>query len=766
MKKCNQSSTRENRWARILLLIILLFSFITGSPFAQHKTLLNSVSSENQVPFANVIKTYRVPWWGTEGSVRSRSMYGVINIDNGKLSVRHAMLEGTKLGDFRLPYWPIEGFISIVSESAELSHQGSIILTNAGKRDTIPFRIGDEKNRYIRTEAGMKRVEEGFELAQISNGEVLKVTNNGSSSPIFMEYFFIIYKNSTTIPVIVRATNKSDQTIQDAIVQVSYSQDFNWSSFGVSSTKNYQPLIAPTKGESKNFFAFSSGMQRGFEFNQVNGCVLSYFVNNDLNDWKVTIYNTATTLAPGASMVFQYNLRVIDKPLVQTLENKSVSKKEFEKFVFIKMKPTFDSRASINPEGRVTIHEVIQNINKPKIRGLNLRTDFAHAFDDLGTLKEWGGNLVITNMMNPEEGKRVIERGHGLGMEMFISGAGGFMNGSPKFDRFFATNPKPNEFPDSYGQDEDHYYWFGVKPTINFETNFGKKMSSATLKDKATYWSQCFVEKWRKVLANVREHDPDGNVWFYCPSPGVANIEPLDFYDLFFSEVSKLGDALTVFPFYYGVEYNQIEYMMHRWKNAGIHRVVFLPMSDFMTRPSQFLRAITAARRGGSDGTCGFAFMVGREVSGKEWQWKSVMLAAQANFPTPELNAYCFIEEPAELVEELAVSDVNIYSSKSDTVDFLKRLEKMLPGHVQWINGLPEKLPQEGQIHVIVGDDKLLDQSKWVYDVHQQNPGAQKGVLQMSGTVVRLNGSDLIGLKNAEKLFLRFAELAKAEGIH
>src|SRR3972149_5463785 len=85
-------------------------------------------------------------------------------------------------------------------------------------------------------------------------------------------------------------------------------------------------------------------------------------------------------------------------------------------------------------------------------------------------------------------------------------------------------------------------------------------------------------------------------------APGIAHIDPLDYYDVFFRKIAELGKPLTVFPFYYGVEYNQPEYMVRRWKDAGVHRVVFLPMRGFLTRPSQFIRAITAARRGQADG--------------------------------------------------------------------------------------------------------------------------------------------------------------------
>ena len=105
------------------------------------------------------------------------------------------------------------------------------------------------------------------------------------------------------------------------------------------------------------------------------------------------------------------------------------------------------------------------------------------------------------------------------------------------------------------------------------------------------------------MLEDVRKHAPSGGVWFYAPSPGMANVDPLDYYDIFFREIAGLGEPLTVFPFYYGIDYTQAEYMMRRWKDAGVHRAVFLPMRGFMSKPSQFVRAIhrRAPRTSGRD---------------------------------------------------------------------------------------------------------------------------------------------------------------------
>jgi len=434
------------------------------------------------------------------------------------------------------------------------------------------------------------------------------------------------------------------------------------------------------------------------------------------------------------------------------------------KFKFAKLKPVEVKNAPVSEEGKITISDVILNLNKPKVRGLNLRAGLSNALADLETLKDWGCNLVITDMATPDETRKVVRRGHQYGMEMFMPGEGSYSSGlPPSFDSFFKTKPGPEEYPDAYGQDEDHYYWYPVKPTINFKAEFGKIMSEASLEEKVIYWSRCFVDKWEKTLENVRAHDPNGDIWFYMPAPSVANIDPFDYYDRFFNEISKLNDFLTVLPFYYGTDYNQIEYMVRRWKAADVKRVVFLPMRWYMAKPSQFIRAITAARRGGADGSCGFNFAVVEEEPGAEWQWKSVMLAAQANFPTPELNAYCFIEEPAELLEILAKKDLVVVSDEPDEGKFVQKLRELLPGEVQYINNLPDTYEKSEHVYLVSGNDIKQMAGTQLYDIGQLDKGTSKGVLQMSSNVVWLNGTDSAGIKYAEELFLRFAELVPAE---
>ena len=731
---------------------------------------------------ANAIETYRVSWWympisfGLSGNW-ARPMYGVINIDNGELALRHALIEGRPLGDYRLPYWPITSFVSIYSNSAELAHQSSVSFSVNGKKETFPFRCGDPKYRGSddKISIRMKRINEGFELARIKESDVLKVTNKGSKSPILMEHHFVVTKGSHDIPVFIKATNNSNQIIKDLVVEVSYAQDFNWSSFGSDNSQNYQQIKAPACGVTNSFFAFSSGMDRGYEFHQIEGAELSYKLNQEFNAWEVRIKNLSTTLEPGESIVFNYNIRIIKKPIQQTSKMNIISREELDILKFAYIKPVEIKSAPVNPDQRVTIQDMIRNLKIPKVRGLHCIAG-SRALDDLEKLKDWGGNLAIAGPHaggNVDETRKIIKRGHELGIEMLVTGDGYYTTGlPPKFDHLFSTKLKPMEYPDSYGQDEDHSYWYPVKPTLEFETEFGKPMSAATLEEKVCYWSRCFVDKWRKTLSDVRTKDPEGNIWFYMPTPNLANIDPLDYHDLFLREVSNLGDDLTVFPFYYGDDYNQIEYMMRRWKNAGAHRVVFLPGAPTFARPSQFIRAVTAARRGGADGACGFAFSLsvydqfGFVSFDHEWRWKSVMLASHANFPTPELNAYSLLEDPAELVEALAVSDVTVFSGESDTGEFCQKLEMLIPGQVQLMDSFPEKPPPSGQLFVIIGDNTNYNHKKWLNDLQIQDAGTNKGIIQMTDNIVRVNGSDLIGLQNAEKLFLRFAEMAKIESLY
>ena len=343
---------------------------------------------------------------------------------------------------------------------------------------------------------------------------------------------------------------------------------------------------------------------------------------------------------------------------------------------------------------------------------------------------------------------------------MLLAGRGGFHDGPPQFDAYYAEPRTAEQIPDGHGQDEDHYYWYAIEPTRSFESEFGKPMAQATHDEEVVYWARCFADKWRGVQDSLRPHAPDTGLWFYAPFPGIAYVDPVDSYDLFLGTLAQeLGDALTALPFYYGMEYNQAEYIVRRWKDAGAARVVFLPMRDFVAKPSQFIRAITAARRGGADGTCGFNFAVGDGEPQDQWQWKAVMLAAWANFPTPDLDAYSLMEEPAELVEHLAQSGLQVrVESKAGDFDasgMLAQLREALPG-ARSAHGDS----QAAHLTILV-----TNRPPALGNPDALGPAwrAGKGFLRMDGRTLHLSGANAEALGHACNLLLRFAEVARHE---
>ena len=197
-------------------------------------------------PSSNEIQAYFVKWWGTPGSRRSRPPTGVLNITNDKFTLRYTIQEGRPLGDYRLPYWGVNSFVSIFSEPAEIAHHGSVNLNIDGKKINLPLRIGNEKYRSADVNRidslSLLQIGNGFELARFGKADVLKVTCLNVGSPIVVESYFVINNGSLGIPVIVRATNVSDKTIREVEIRISYTQDFNWSSFGKSNAGKYQEI--------------------------------------------------------------------------------------------------------------------------------------------------------------------------------------------------------------------------------------------------------------------------------------------------------------------------------------------------------------------------------------------------------------------------------------------------------------------------------------------------------------------------------------------
>lgn len=159
---------------------------------------------------ANSVEAYRVRWWGAEGSEQDRPIHHVLRIDNGTFELRHGIVPGRPLADYRLPYWPIRSFVSVISGDAELPHVPQVSYTLEGRR---------------RTESLV--VQEGFDLASTGDADALKVANHASPGPLLQEHLFIVRKGSQALDVVVRATNRGEKPLRDVAAAVSYQQDFN-----------------------------------------------------------------------------------------------------------------------------------------------------------------------------------------------------------------------------------------------------------------------------------------------------------------------------------------------------------------------------------------------------------------------------------------------------------------------------------------------------------------------------------------------------------
>ncbi|MCA9441474.1 MAG: hypothetical protein KC964_11745, partial [Candidatus Omnitrophica bacterium] len=624
-----------------------------------------------EITAINRVETYRARWWGTEGSEFGRPIYSVTRLDNGPFRLHFAMVPGRPLADYTLPYWRIRSGFSLVDDPAELAHQCEAIHTVGDATETLTF-----------------VPHSGFDLGQIGNADILAIKNRTSASqegrergvanPLLMEHFFVVPKGERYIQVLARFTNSGTQELQRVEPRILYEQRFNWSDFGMASNADFERIEAPFEGTGTSFFAYSEGMNRGYEIVAGRNTRLDCRLSQDWNHWTVELNSEPADLKPGESTILRYQIRFLREiptepepvDLIATSKNLET---EFRHIV-----PAEFKKAPVDLDRRVSLPNLLAEIDRPKVRGLNLRAKPDQALKDLETLEDWDCNLVITSIDDPNRTAERIEKGHQLGMEMFLAGEGNFKEGLPSFDSYYAEPRSETQQADSHGQDEDHYYWESIPPTRDFMADFGKPMALATQEERVLYWASCFRDKWLTVLKTVRESAPKGGVWFYTPSPGVAHVDALDFHKPFFEKIAEIGEPLTVFPFYYGIEYNQAEYMVRRWKDAGASRVVFLPMRGFLTHPSQFLRVITASRRGGADGACGFNFAVGEAEPKDAWQWQSVLLAAEANFPTSEMEAYCLLEEPAELLEAMAERGVMLEEGSSETMSEAERIVQSL----------------------------------------------------------------------------------------
>ena len=576
---------RRNAWNLIIGLGIVLSAF-TGY-------------AESKIESVNPVEVYLAHWWGTEGSVMSRPDYRVSRIDNGELQIHYSICPGRMLGDMIMPYWSIKSVFSFLNAPGELAHRPYATFLEAGEEKKLNF---------------IPR--SGIELAQWKGMDALKIRNRSigfpedtttdapETNPLTIENIFLMGKDNPEIPIVVRVTNTGSKPLTQIVVELNYVQNFNWSDFGITQTETYQKAEIPTDGKAHAFFAYSSGMKRGYEFLTGRHCELSYALTSEMNTWKVVVCGESERLAPGESFEFNYTLRTLKNIPEKPFSPKEVLSQRLYELPYRRIQPATYKKAPIQTDGRVMLPQVIANLEKPKIRGLNLRDGFPRCLESLDLLQTWGCNLIVTNIGDPDSTAKLIEKGHQLGMEMFMAGRGHYRTGSPDFSSFYSKSIPVSQQPDSHGQDEDHYYWHSIQPSLDFESEFGKPMAEATHDEKVLYWGRCFADKWKKVMADIKPHTSAQEVWYYIPAPSIAFVDPLDSYDLFLRELASLGESLTVFPFYYGIEYNQAEYMIRRWKDAGAQRVAFLPMTDFLVRPSQFFRVITASRRGQADGVC------------------------------------------------------------------------------------------------------------------------------------------------------------------
>jgi len=705
-------------------------------------------------------ETYLTRWWGAPGSEMTRPIYRVVRFDTDAFQLHYAIVPGRDLSDYTMPYWPIRSFLSFVDAPAEIAQQVRLAYSDSTGSHTIGFT----------PRSGVELAEHGNALhVKICNRNIAKpedVTTAGDptyeeTNPLSLEEVFVLRKGERTVRIHCSLSNVADADLRRVTVALLYEQSFGWGQFGVAEDNVYVPVGPPASGTGRAFYAFSEGMDRGYAFIAGDGTTLTYKLTPDMNRWRVSISHAAAELPSSTAEAFDYTLQVLDA-LPERVETCAPKQSVFD-LDYVRVQPTSFKTAPVQPERRVSIDDIMARLDRPKVRGLNLRAGFPQAFDDLETLRDWGCNLVITGLGDPEQTAEFIARGHSLRMEMLLTGRGSYREGAPQFDPYYATPRTSEQIPDAHGQDEDHYYWYAIEPVRPFAAEFGKPMAEATQDEKVAYWAHCFADKWRGVQDAVRPYAPNAGVWFYTPFPSVAHIDPIDDYDLFMQRLTRrLGDALTVFPFYYGIEYNQAEYMMRRWKDAGTARAVFLPMRDFMTKPSQFFRAITAGRRGGADGTTGFNFAISDAPPEQQWQWKAVMLGAWTNFPTSDLDAFCLIEEPAELVEVLAEHELAvrlvIEADEFDGQGYMAPLFRMLPDARPAFDR-----PQPGELTIMITNRPSWDASDWPIAVPSAVWDAHKGVVQTRGRTVLLAGADTTALRHACDLLLRFADVARDE---
>ena len=692
-------------------------------------------------------ESYLVRWWGAPGSQRSRPIFRMARFDAGAYQLHYGICPGRELDDYTMPYWRIRSFLSVVLPPAELAMVPEATYSTSEGPASVRF-----------------TPRSGVELAAWRDGLVVKLSNRSlrtpedrtlppgteeeETNPCLIELILVLRKGEPALPAICRVTNVGTEPLEGMEAGITFEQSFNWGSFAADG----EGIQAPAEGAAGAFQAYSTGMERGVAFFAGPEAALHYALAEEMNRWTVRIRAASTgTLAPGTSITFSYALQVLTEEAALGNPPEMPPAEELFSLDFLRMQPGSFRTAPIRAEGRTMLEDVLASLDKPKVRGMNPRGDLAQLMNDIDTLKAWGCNFIVTQLGDPEEVAQVIERGHEVGMEVFLQGQGSYEEGPPHFDAYYDQPRPPAQIPDSHGQDEDHHYWYAIPPVVDFQGAFGKPMAEATHGEMVRYWGRCFAEKWRGVQEAVRPFAPDPGVWFYAPFPFVTEVDPLDANGPFLQALAEIGPGLTVFPFYYGIEHNHPEYMVRCWKEAGAARVIFLPMREFVTRPSQFMRGISAARRGGADGSCGFAFSLGEDPA-KAWQWKAVMLAAWCNFPTEDLDALCLLEEPADLLGALARADRIVIDGDPEAAN---RLRRFLPAEED--EGEESARPSgAGALRIVLAGEQ-----------DARRPPVQaprgKGFITMEGRTVTVGGEEPGAREAALELLCRCAELAQDE---
>ena len=724
---------------RLLVPLLFCASAVTGyaeEPVADDLLTAPAVGFEN----------YLVRWWGAPGSEWTRPIYRIARFDTGQFRLHYGIVPGRELSNYSLPYWPIRSFLSIESFPAEITQTPSLSYLGEAGRITTGFvpRSGVELAAYGNTLAVRIR---NRSLATPEDTTLPADEPDEKAGALSLSQVFLLEKDATQIPVTAVLENTGSGVLADAAAVLVYEQSFSWGEFAVKRDGSWEPVEAPAAGEAEAFYAYSTGMDRAYTFFADRGSTLSYELASEFNQWRVQIASQAVDLAPGETQTFAHTVAVAapgpGKPPARALPP----------LEFTRFQPSSFKTAPVDRPSRVAILDQLVALNSPKARGLNPSSVYPQVLDDLETLRHWGGNMAITHLQVPEHTEAIVQKGHSLGMEVFVSGSGSYKDGPPSFESYYAVSHPEDAIPDGHGQDEDHYYWSHIEPARDFASDFGKPMARAAHHERITYWARCFADKWQGVRRLIQPHAPDSDIWFYAPFPSVPYVDPIDSYAPFLRElVEQLGPGFTVFPFYYGIEYNQAEYMARAWKEAGAERAIFLPMRDFMTRPSQFIRAISAARRGGADGACGFHIAIGKAAPEDQWQWRAILLGAWANFPTADLDAISAIENPADLVEKLATPGLGIRLESEDEADGerLKALAADLPtAHIVSDTQTP------GDLTIRVTGHSLLTMAALQLE--------DRAVLELDGDLLILSGPDAAVRDRAWALLQRFAEVARDE---